>query len=66
MEACRKKYYSLLQWFPTFSVSWTLLTFWLKAVDPLIKPNQTLLRNMSFNHPKAVYNIILEIFRTNV
>jgi len=25
------------QWFPTFLVSWTLLTIWLKAVDPLNK-----------------------------
>jgi len=24
------------QWFPAFSVSWTLLTIWQKAVDALI------------------------------
>jgi len=28
---------SLAQWFPTFSLSWTLLTILLKAVDPLEK-----------------------------
>jgi len=25
---------ALDQWLPIFSVSWTLLTIWLKAVDP--------------------------------
>jgi len=30
---------ALRQWFPTFSVSWPLLTKWMKAVDPLSKTN---------------------------
>jgi len=32
--------HSPYQWFPTFLVSWTLLTIWLKAVDPLAKTSQ--------------------------
>jgi len=35
-----KNYVFLEQWFPTFSVSWTLLTIWLKAVDPFNKTSQ--------------------------
>jgi len=32
--------YSLGQCFPTFLVSWTLLTIWLEAVDPLNKTSK--------------------------
>jgi len=41
--------FNLGQRFPTFSVPWTLLTIWLKAVDldPLIKPVKTLLRSVA-------------------
>jgi len=31
-------HYRVSQWFPTFLVSWTLLTIWPKAMDP---PNKT-------------------------
>jgi len=55
----------LVQWFPTFSVFWTLLTILLKAVDPfIIQPVNTatykwsLLENVIICHPLFVLKIM--------
>jgi len=52
----------LAQWFPTFLASWTLLMIWLKAVDPLMKPDNTLLMDLWLNRPKDIFNLILEMY----
>jgi len=43
----------LSQWFPTLSVSWFVFTFWLKSVDPLMKPINTVTYKWSLRE-KAV------------
>jgi len=40
---------SLDQWFPTFSVSWTVSIIWMKAVDFFIKTSQYYYLNFSRN-----------------